>query len=465
MGFYRIIKMIFKDILFKIPKKYLVVIIIILTMFLIKTNVKAVSYDSEHYVQFKVGSSSNVWRICCDEDFTVKPDHRNSQYISTYSKATGDYTNCRMYKNGSDYYGKELGGAQIFGSLYSNNNPGSFTSKGEVTFYIINSNSGEQEVIYDTFTKPYITTSSSNIVKYDFDYLNINGGSMKRATIWGDSVFWLYVDYNGTRNYIDLVDYMTTNSSANTVTFSVPRSVLIENSSIVDGRNITFFLYYTYPNGDSSVASNWNVATYSLGTFTLTISSSEEEQINNDLTQQKLSNINNSINQTNESINNMNNNINNVVSQQEETNNFLNDTSVNSNDLDINSPDIENDEVVKEIDGTFTNLFNTFNGFLNNSDIQSFNFYIPDMRNGEILSTITIPSDLISSKLSSINLFFLQGVTLLDLVVSIWYVLFTFWFLFFGTKLITLLYSGLIMQSEGLEELTKEYTGISKNML
>lgn len=51
MGFYRLIyrigRMIFRDFLFKIPKKYLVVIIVFLTLFIIKTNVFAYSnYDT-----------------------------------------------------------------------------------------------------------------------------------------------------------------------------------------------------------------------------------------------------------------------------------------------------------------------------------------------------------------------------------------------------------------------------------
>ena len=50
MGFYRLIyrigKMIFRDFLFKIPKKYLVIIILFLTLFIVKTNVFAYSdYD------------------------------------------------------------------------------------------------------------------------------------------------------------------------------------------------------------------------------------------------------------------------------------------------------------------------------------------------------------------------------------------------------------------------------------
>lgn len=579
MGFYRIIKMIFKDILFKIPKKYLVVIIIVLSMFLLKSNVKGYSFTNETNVDDNINSSiltfydgilfkkPLVTDIVIDRytNFDYKLLYKQfPKYIVPIGFGNNNYDNelwgvkpnlfylitpnysgnklCDVFINnskvGSLNFGGDIWGTNLNLSVnyyssyefednlmkstyYLDVNNSGVVSNSSITFinnlvndsnspivfglygvdmYYINyfittgqelhnlypAKNGNKVGLYDFNTSkfyyftnsnyytlgnviskpnvninPYITNLETEIENYSFNYLNINGNSLKNTNEFGQNYFSLVTEYMGISVVTDLDNFKNVNN--NSVTFSVPKSELIDNPSIQTGRSVNWKLIYY-----KSVEGGRDIIEYDLGTYTFDLSGNTEEEnniINQDQTLGAIAGLNNSINQTNESINNMNNNINNVVSQQEETNNFLNDTSVNSNDLDINSPDIENDEVVKEIDGTFTNLFNTFNGFLNNSDIQSFNFYIPDMRNGEILSTITIPSDLISSKLSSINLFFLQGVTLLDLVVSIWYVLFTFWFLFFGTKLITLLYSGLIMQSEGLEELTKEYTGISKNML
>lgn len=295
--------------------------------------------------------------------------------------------------------------------------------------------------------EPRITTDSQYIENYTFSFLNIDGGDMKNATNFGNSSFYLLTDYMGITLETDLQPYKSVDN--NYVTFSVPKSVLIDNPSIKTGRNVSFrLLYYIFLEGGRDIIE------YDLGSYTFDLSnntSEENQTIAQDQTLGAIAGVSSSVDNLNNSV--------------QETNNFLTNTNVGTDDKKIDVPNIPNSEVATQIDGTFTSLFGSFETFLGDTDIQGVNIYIPNMTNGNILSTIYIPSNYVSAKLSTIPLFFMPGRSMLDLVVIVWYVLFTLWFLYFGTNLITLLYSGLIMQAEGLEKLTDTYTGISKNML
>ena len=311
------------------------------------------------------------------------------------------------------------------------------------------------------FTNPYITTSSSNIVNYSFNSLSINGGSLKNSTSYGQNYFTLVTNYMGISVNTDIDNYKTVDSNGN-VTFSVPKSELIDNPSIATGRSVNWQLLYY-----KSVEGGRDIITYDLGTYTFDLSGNTTEEnntIEQDQTLSAISNLNNSINETNQSINNMNNNITNVVTQQEETNNFLQDTNVNTSGKTIPSPTIQNSEVVSQIDSTYQDFFSDYL-YIFASDLPvTISLYIPNMSTGGIASTINIPSNYVKAHLTSVSIPF-TNYSLLELIYMVWYVLFAFWFLGFATNLVTILFSGEIMDDKGLRKLTNTYTGVSKNML
>lgn len=189
---------------------------------------------------------------------------------------------------------------------------------------------------------PRITTDSQYIENYTFSFLNIDGGDMKNATNFGNSSFYLLTDYMGITLETDLQPYKSVNN--NYVTFSVPKSVLIDNPSIKTGRNVSFrLLYYIFLEGGRDIIE------YDLGSYTFDLSnntSEENQTIAQDQTLGAIAGVASSVDNLNNSV--------------QETNNIISSTEVNSSS--IQQPDVPQDSsgVESGVNNIFTAIMNAF---------------------------------------------------------------------------------------------------------
>ena len=178
---------------------------------------------------------------------------------------------------------------------------------------------------------PYIVNSINDIETWNFDYLTINCGTVNPY-----SSFYLDCDYEGyTFSYDYLVKYTTITN--NIATIRIPKSLLNESIVLRNGFNFSFNLQARTPQGQ--------VLFYELGSYTLNLTTEQEEQINEDSNKQVLSDISNNQKETTQAIENLENTI---------TNSNIDDSSI---DLPIdNSTDITQDG----LNGIFTSIYNAF---------------------------------------------------------------------------------------------------------
>lgn len=579
MGFYRIIKMIFKDILFKIPKKYLVVIIIILTMFLLKTNVKGYSFTNETNIDNNVNYNTltfyegimfkkplvtdividrysnfdykllyknfpgyivpigfgnnnfdtNIWGVKPNLFYLITPNYSGNKGCDVY------INNSKMgfINFGSDIWGSDLNLSVNYhtsyvvennlmtSTYYADVNNNGVVSNSSITFtnnlvndsnsplifglygadcYYINhfittgqelhnlypAKNGNKVGLYDFNTSkfyyftnssyytlgnvisrpnvnigPYIVNSNNEIESYNFNFLNINGNSLKNTNEFGQNYFSLVTEYMGISVVTDLDNFKNINN--NSVAFSVPKSELIDNPSIQTGRSVNWKLIYY-----KSVEGGRDIIEYDLGTYTFDLSCNTDEENNTivqDQTLGAIAGLNNSINQTNENINNMNNNISNVVTQQEETNNFLQDTTTNDSDFNINTPSVSNEQISTRIDNTITDIFNIFidiaNGYEGSTSVT---FHLPNFITGGSTEFLTINSGIVKNFLENLYVFNTQ-LNMLNLIHTFWYVVLGGYLIRLIKKFSNMIYSGEIFNSSFGKKLDSEYTKITSDIL
>lgn len=121
---------------------------IILLLFL-NNNVFAFEYESEHFFEL-IGSSGICWRICSDRDFYILPEYVGGSYwMSSYSLETNEPCNITLYRNGTKYYDDDLNHA-FLGAITTDKIPSVFNYSGNVVIYAINTNTGENEIFFQT---------------------------------------------------------------------------------------------------------------------------------------------------------------------------------------------------------------------------------------------------------------------------------------------------------------------------
>lgn len=193
------------------------------------------------------------------------------------------------------------------------------------------------------FVEPYFITSNQQLTTFDFDYLQISGGSTKYTTTFLGQEYkaqlTLKYIYNGVTTSIEILDdYISYNSSNNTWQINIPYNALTNSVVVRNGNIFRFVLDYRLQNETG----------YSISTDDLTynLTTEQEENINAESNKQLQDAILNTGQQTNNNLNNINNNL---------TNSNVDNLTQNSLPQDTTS-DITSDGV----NGIFQSIYNAF---------------------------------------------------------------------------------------------------------
>lgn len=188
---------------------------------------------------------------------------------------------------------------------------------------------------HDTFSylyqAPFIINNSTSIENWDFDYLSINCGSFPIT-----STFYLDCDYEGyTFSYDDLRDYITIGNGVGII--NIPKTLLNQSIVLRNGFNFSFALQARTTSGQ--------VLYQDLGSYTLNLTTEQEQQLNEDSNKQLIDDINKNQKETTQAIENLENTI----------------TDTNIDDSSIDLPiDNSNDITQDGLNGIFTSIYNAF---------------------------------------------------------------------------------------------------------
>lgn len=238
-----------------------------------------------------------------------------------------------------------------------------FNTNNDATFYFASSKALYDSSLTNIFIEPYsnsptITTPSSDIENWSFETLDINLGSYNDYP-----TFWLDFTYDNTIHSFNLVHFLT--SSDNTFIASIPNNILTSPIVVRNGSTITFNLTVR--------RSNSQVLYYELGSYTLDLTQTEQDTINENsnkelinsissYTQQTINAINqqtNAINQQTDAINEQTDAINEQTETINEQTDYLKDDNVNNNSIYLPS-DNTNDITKDGINGIFNTIYNAF---------------------------------------------------------------------------------------------------------
>lgn len=198
--------------------------------------------------------------------------------------------------------------------------------------------------LYDTDTvvvrpsllpNPFITTSSSSIINFSFDYLTINAEDLPY-----NDYYELQFTYpnNSTKITGNIDNYKSIEN--NNLFFNIPKSWITSGIVVRSGSVITFDLLH-YHRGGNAVT----LERFSLGGYTLNLTSEEETEINEDSNKQLLNDINNNQKETTEAVEHLENTI----------------TDSNVDDTSIFLPTDNTNDVTQEgLNGIFTSIYNAF---------------------------------------------------------------------------------------------------------
>lgn len=442
--------MVFRDILFKIPKKYLVVIIVFLTMFLLKSNVFAYSnyeyiptdtpaidcifYD-ESYIYYNRPYDLHLEQNLAYNSegidnrytfyFEIKPQSKTAQYdllsypgqdFRLYYQYSGNYTGFMLNLGGNVFYLANINDFDITKDIsiqliITENTSISLISQGDIVRQVqlnfgnsyFNQDGSDSLILAGVGTSPFIKNVLIYTANLDSDY------------------------------YVDLCNiypckYLDTSSG---VLQYIPGSF-----DIVTG----LFVYFdSWRFNENTLLDEPPPAIQDYVPPTPVPTPEPSPDYSG-----ALSDINNSINNTN---------------------NFLMDSNFNDNDISISSPNVSNQEVVSGSDNFFNNYMSLFADLYNSSDSVSIDIYIPDYINNTGTKFITIRGDLVKNYL--INNPIIPGTTFnfYNIVQVVWTALFGYWFINIITKFVTALYSGELMSDKALKELSSTYTNVTSSML
>ena len=190
---------------------------------------------------------------------------------------------------------------------------------------------------------PYIENQGSTISNWSFDYLTINSGSV--GYVYYDEVLQetrykdleLLYTYKGITYRMPLNSGFLSSWSSENFVLEIPRTSLLTNVNIENDESVSFALRVT---GDYIAEQ-----VYSLGSYTFSLSSSEQEQIQSDSDKAVQGQI---------------------LETQQETNNKLDnlDNTINNSNVDFSSSDLPSDSTqditADGVNGIFTSIYNAF---------------------------------------------------------------------------------------------------------
>ena len=446
MGFFRIfyiIKSCIKSVLYKLPKKWLIMIIFALLMTFGLTKVKGASYiDSAdintnnltfyEYLDIK----NNYFDTGINPSVGTSSAHNNRAIYIEYLQSAQRYSvafniNEDMNNNNLPYNSSESGI-----ELQQQYDPSQ-------SWFRVNRNWNSQSIFN-------LSNNTKHELHLNFidNYASIDGHMYNFGSYINDfyTSHTLYLNSNPSylattfRVYYMEVDELINNGQDVSVLHKYYASKYIDTTNPLT--TTTYNGFYDTITGDFLIFVTGSSATFGNETESPIVPPTEPSG-DTDYTQ-NLEDINSSIN---------------------ETNDFLQDTNVDSSSTQMPSANVSNQSLINSVDSSFTDFFSDYRTKFINSQSVDISLYIPNMSNGQILSTITINSNYVRDKLRNINLIVPNGLTMLGLIELVWYVVFGFWFLFFVVFLVTTTFSGKIIEEEGITALTEQYTGIAKKML
>lgn len=176
-----------------------------------------------------------------------------------------------------------------------------------------------------TVIAPYFITTNEELQTFDFDYLQINGGSTKYYSYFEplDKTytpdFTLKYVYKGVVTNIDILpEYVAINNTKNTWQINIPYNVLTNKVIVRNGE--TFYYVFNYSNGYESG--------YSIKTADLTydLTTEQEQSINEDSEKQVQGEILQQQQQANEKLDNVDKSV-------QDLNSSLNDSDVDDSNI------------------------------------------------------------------------------------------------------------------------------------
>lgn len=205
------------------------------------------------------------------------------------------------------------------------------------------------DVIYRVPTVPFIENNSSTIIDFSFDNLIINCLDLS-----SNDYYELEFTYPSNSTIINgNIDQFKTTEDNNLI-FIIPKSWITQNIVIRSGATITFDLI-RYHRQEPSVTEE----RYPLGSYTLSLTPEQEEDINEDSNKQLLSDINNTQQQTNNKLDNLNSSQQETTQAVENLENTITDTNIDNSSINLPT-DNSNDITQEGLNGIFTSIYNAF---------------------------------------------------------------------------------------------------------
>lgn len=199
----------------------------------------------------------------------------------------------------------------------------------------------------DFSINPYFITTDQELQTYDFDFLQINGGTTKYEIYYEPleqtftAEFNLVYNYKGVSTNIDILpEYISVNTQENTWQINIPYNVLTNKVVVRNGETFSYTFDYKigYENGYS----------LSTGQLVYNLTSEQENTINQDSEKQLQGEILQTQQQTNDKLDNLDN----TISSSNIDNSNVDDFSNLGNDF--NATDNTG------IDGLFQMLYDAF---------------------------------------------------------------------------------------------------------
>lgn len=430
MDFFNIL---IKRFFYKIPLKLLLfIIIIILCILCLKSNVFATTISSFDYnnVTYNLYIPTNAWGV-----IQQLPEFNSSSYDYLFYCSGGQ---CYIYFWSNTltqhFYNDITSSPSNYGRFYHTNNniscrfyqitengtsvPSSYTevSSSQMGIQAYGDDSRRRAYYFTNlpvFTDSTLTTTfweglapqfiapyfldSSSISDMSFTYLTIEGGSEDFYTnvsnISRQRIFDLELDYQGYTYTMNINDYAILAQDGNSVSFAIPKYALFPQLIFRNGEQVSFSLIVT-PSKSPNSSGNWS--SYGLGSFTLSLTTAQEEQLIEDRQAQQMDNIESGVNNINNSLNNVNTSISSL------TNDII-DSNVD-NDITSDFSDLSSGFEIEDVSGLEQVFEKLYNAFCTDSVI-NLTFTIPFVNKSVTISSANISSFYPSSVKSIVSVF------------------------------------------------------------
>lgn len=418
-------RILLKRIFYKLPLKLLLIIVIALLCIIVLQKNSFCSeppvYDySYNDVNFSIRVTSNkiiylarksdglpvlayITNTPQDSFVRIKTDNNGNQFI--YNYGSGIYTSAVSLQNGAYFTSGTWTGVNT--APYPINND---------YFVLI---AGVDVRDYDTgatlfnaynFNPDYVSnlippflTDDTNIPTWNFDYLIIHTGTVTPYYLDGNAYTRRTINLEVTNKEtgivytIDCWNYLE-NVNNGYGLIAIPRNILTR-FNVRNGLQVAFDLF-VQPDDEPNSTGNWS--TYSLGTYTLTLTTAEEEQINQDTQTNQFDEINSGISELNNNVNNLNTNINNVNNSVDNIQDSITDDSVD--DMTDTFTDLSSGFEIQDPSGleqVFQKLYNAFC----TDEVISLTFTLPFVNKQVTISSANISANYPTALKSIVSVF------------------------------------------------------------